>query len=475
MEHASDVTLLRRELIRMAREAERKDAEAAGKFAEYEGVIEGLRAENLGLRAENLDMKRRLAYYENPHSPPSKKSLPSVKRQAARKIKAGGAAPVGEARRPGRKPGHEGVTRARRAQATVHHTPGACASCGGSDLRPAGTRCKRVTDIPAIPRCVTTCHVYHDRACNACGAKTEPAGAGIPGTEIGPNLAALAVMAWFRNGSLNGVVGELNAFGAGVSKATAQHLLAACSRVMEPHAEGIRADLKWAWLVHWDETGMPVAGGNGWAWIAVAVGPRARCAVCVVVASSRARPVLDLILPGWEDVPAVTDGLSVYAPIVRKQRCWAHVTRDSEYASRGCRGAHLLHEELKDLYRRAKGLAGAARGPEPPPDLDDRIRRMEAEVLAIADGYERLGIGFHTTLRGAAGQLFTFVRHPHMEPTNSPAERMIRPAVVSRKVRGGLSTPGGMKMFGTLMTCLLTWQRRGLDPTDKLLEVLGAT
>ena len=100
MEHASDVTLLRRELIRMAREAERKDAEAAGKFAEYEGVIEGLRAENLGLRAENLDMKRRLAYYENPHSPPSKKSLPSVKRQAARKIKAGGAAPVGEARRP---------------------------------------------------------------------------------------------------------------------------------------------------------------------------------------------------------------------------------------------------------------------------------------------------------------------------------------------------------------------------------------
>lgn len=38
MECASDVALLRRELIRVAEEDERGDAEAAEKSAEYEGV-----------------------------------------------------------------------------------------------------------------------------------------------------------------------------------------------------------------------------------------------------------------------------------------------------------------------------------------------------------------------------------------------------------------------------------------------------
>lgn len=63
MEHVSDVTLLRRELIKAAREAERRAAEAAEKFEEYEVVIDGL-------HEEILDLKRRLAHYENPRGGP---------------------------------------------------------------------------------------------------------------------------------------------------------------------------------------------------------------------------------------------------------------------------------------------------------------------------------------------------------------------------------------------------------------------
>ena len=93
-------------------------------------------------------------------------------------------------------------------------------------------------------------------------------------------------------------------------------------------------------------------------------------------------------------------------------------------------------------------------------------------MLAIADTYEMLCNKFCTALRHAAPHMFVFVRYPHMEPTNSLAERMIRPVVV-RKVRGKIVTPGGMEMFGTLMTCLLTWERSGMDVTAELVRRLG--
>ncbi len=62
-----------------------------------------------------------------------------------------------------------------------------------------------------------------------------------------------------------------------------------------------------------------------------------------------------------------------------------------------------------------------------------------------------------------------------MEPTNNLAERMPRPVVIVRKVRNDLMTAGGMKMSGILMTCILIWCRRGLNMTEKLLEILGST
>lgn len=49
---------------------------------------------------------------------------------------------------------------------------------------------------------------------------------------------------------------------------------------------------------------------------------------------------------------------------------------------------------------------------------------------------------------------------------------MIRPAVAARAARGKTATPGGMRVFGTLMTCPLAWERRGAGVTAELLGVL---
>ena len=82
-------------------------------------------------------------------------------------------------------------------------------------------------------------------------------------------------------------------------------------------------------------------------------------------------------------------------------------------------------------------------------------------VLQIAQIYSDCGYGtFVTKLANTAPHLFTFLPHPHLEPTNNSAERMLRPVVISRKIRQGTRNKKGQKRLGMLLTCFLTWRRR---------------
>ena len=55
---------------------------------------------------------------------------------------------------------------------------------------------------------------------------------------------------------------------------------------------------------------------------------------------------------------------------------------------------------------------------------------------------------YATKLENASEFLYTFLMHPGMDPTNNLAERTLRPGVIARKIRFGLRTSGGQKMFG---------------------------
>lgn len=101
---ASEVVLLRREMHKMAREHARA-------VEGYESRLRLAGDENRGLlnavtdlRAENRDLKNRLAFYENAHTPPSVRKLPAN----ARRGENSAGAPVKPERSPGRKPGHRG-------------------------------------------------------------------------------------------------------------------------------------------------------------------------------------------------------------------------------------------------------------------------------------------------------------------------------------------------------------------------------
>ena len=67
-------------------------------------------------------------------------------------------------------------------------------------------------------------------------------------------------------------------------------------------------------------------------------------------------------------------------------------------------------------------------------------------------------------LTGYVNELFVFVQYPEVPSENNPAERAIRPLVITRKVCGGTRSAQGSNTKMVLMSLLHTAQLRGMDP-----------
>lgn len=418
------------------------------------------------LTLELAQTKRRLALYENPNTPPSQESVRRRRERSKRRQQAKeGGEPQNKPNKPGRKKGHQGTSHHRRSDRKVYRTPEACAHCGSADLTVLRDRTTQQVDIEPVVVHTTTV-VSRECRCLDCGKTTLPETGSTPGTSLGPNLQSMVVRLWEdgvpveRTGRF---VGEL--INQRVSGGAVQNCLAACSGRLEAEAQEIKASVAEASSVNIDETRIWVNGRMCHVWVFVT-----RYAVWYLVVGSRGAAVLDQHFP-YPDIWVICDGYVVYDRFAVRQRCWAHILRKAEFLANHTDNrdspARLLHLALQQLFVHAKDLA--ARGIMA--THDDLV----AEAASLADRYDDAGLGeFATELRNAAPYLFTFLLYPGMPPTNNLAEWGARKVVIQRKVRGQLKNPAGMKMFGTLLTCLTTWRMRGLNVMDKLRETLGA-
>ena len=91
--------------------------------------------------------------------------------------------------------------------------------------------------------------------------------------------------------------------------------------------------------------------------------------------------------------------------------------------------------------------------------------------LKIAEPYPKK---LANRISAAAENLFTLLRYEGMEPTNNTAEREIQSVLIHHKVRGQIGSENGMRRFGVLLTCILTWQKRRLNFYQKPDRILMA-
>ena len=475
MSSPSEIKLLRDELARVIAEVKKRDAALEQLRVQNEQLrieVEQLKVQNEQLRGQLDKGGGRISYYENPHSPPSANSIPErQKKKASRKDPA-------DYKKPGRRPGHRGVSHGRRSQSTIHHVPGECRGCGSGRLgagRIADMR--QVTDVPPAPKAATVSHVAHDGVCGRCGRVTEApslygdgVGVAVRGTSLGPVLVSRAVQMWEKHVSASGITDILNdAFGIELGRAAVQGALAAAGRALQAERDGIAGSLGGAPNLKADETTYGFLHGGGYVWTVIGGD-----SVVVHASPSRAGVVMDRIAP-YRDKPLTCDGYSGYNEYATRQRCWAHILRESGALARehGETFPELaaLHGSLARLYHGAKL---ARRGPGGP-EVDTKPMEAAATVIARRFGLHAAGATFATKLANAAPFLFTFVNLPGVDPTNNESERMLRKVVIARKIRFRIASLEGARTFSNIMTCMLTWRKRNLNVSDMLLKVLSGT
>jgi transposase len=234
-------------------------------------------------------------------------------------------------RRPGGQAGHRGQTLCQVAEPDrrERHEPDRCRRCGGN-LAVAvevGLERRQVFDIPEICVAVTE-HELVKRRCG-CGTVTTadgPEGVDAP-VQYGPNVAAIVVYLYvgqfLSKDRTARALAEL--FGTPISPGTVAAMTARAATGLEAFTGRVCDRLADAEVVHFDETGMRVAGRLQWVHSA-STGRY----VLITVHPKRGVEAMDAagVLPRFTGV-AVHDGWAPYDTYgqATHARCNAHLLR----------------------------------------------------------------------------------------------------------------------------------------------------
>jgi transposase len=399
----------------------------------------------------------------------------------------GGAAKRGKdpsGRSQGAQPGHEGHGRpllpAWAVDEVIEHWPDRC-ECGhvlGTAERvPAGEPVRwQVEELPVISVRLSE-HRCERVRCPGCG---ERARGKLPGevaqSAFGPRLQAAVATLSVRNRISRRDVVELceQLFSSRISAGTVDRVLArAGEAVAEPHAD-LLAQLRGAAAVNMDETGWRTAGERRALW-----GIFDQRHAYLHVASDRHEDHAKGLLADTLAI-VTSDRWWAYShlPLARRQLCWAHLRRDFAAHAEGLGAEKEFGERGLELCERVFWAWEVFQHTSDRAQLKGTIRRLGREYKPIIHGYaakrarNRLCRGMARNLLKAWPALWTFARHSGVQPTNNHAERVLRCAVIYRKLSLGSQSEEGEQRIARLLsahtTCRLQHRSLFLYLTDAI-------
>lgn len=420
----------------------------------------------LAMEAEIAGLKRRVAELESKlNKTPQNSSLPPSSVHPHNRDKP--ATKPGSGRTRGGQKGHPKQERAlvppERCSAIIPLHPAECRRCGtelsGDDPNPLR---HQVWEIPPAQPTITE-YQQHRLTCPCCGISTcAQLPAGVPKGQSGPRLIALSalLMAFFRLSKRRTALALESIFNVPSSVGLMVKHQTAAADALTPAYQELKAALPQASSVHMDETGTKESNEKAWIWTAVT----ATFTLFVVRLTRAAEVAKELLGTGFEGV-VITDRYAVYNCFNLRQLCWAHLLRDFQglidAGGEGERiGTQLLAIGKKVFHHWHRARDGTV-----------TRRTMKANILALAgDMLEVLEEGLTcphartvtlcTSLLDRYDQMWTFVYHDGVAPTNNAAERSLRHAVIWRKLSFGTQSAGGSRFVETLLSVIETCRQQ---------------
>ena len=382
-----------------------------------------------------------------------------------------------QSRPGGAKPGHEGHSRVMSddPDAIVDHRLDRCTCCGGAlhGDRPAEvvSVCERV-DLPEVAPVVTQ-HRRLAVRCPTCGTQVVAA---VPeaarGTPFGPRLHAVATyLKTFQALSYDRLQATLSdLFGFTLSQGGLMNLLQRAQRRFRSGREEAVSTLRRAAVVASDETGVRIEGSNAYHWIfhsAEAVVHRA--------SPTRGAVVVREMMDGHRPAVWISDRYTAQqGHAAEHQTCLAHLARDVAYVVQASddpvpwRLQLWLHAVFA-LAERVTTLATSK--------LAAKRRTLDRQLgamLATSSGCD-LTRDLQAKIGRARDQLLVFLAHSGaVEPTNNGSKRLLRPAVIQRKMTNGYRVMWAAEGEAAIRTVVDTARLTGHSPFGTILKTVGA-
>lgn len=288
----------------------------------------------------------------------------------------------------------------------------------------------------------------------------------IPRCECGIEiLVVLAFLAYVIGISIEKACKVLGFFcGLPLSKSRADGLLRQLARHWEHEFDTLCDLLAHAAVVYMDETGWKVGAERCSLWAFTSKLHHVFLFGCRKDANT-----LDQILPpDLFDGIGVSDDASVYRRrFPEGQKCWAHLLRKAIrlailYPKK--RKYARFRDQLLQLYHDAKRAAADRRlGPA---GRTWRVAALESRLCELCDPHWRVHPEMKPHERDFANlanellermedeELFTFVLHPEVEPTNNRTERLLRNPALDRKAGRTSQTASGARRRSIIVTVL---------------------
>ncbi len=403
---------------------------------------------------ENKELKAILSYYENAHSPPSSDSLQWRKEKKDRKSK--------NPSKPGAKIGHKGTTHNLKPTSTIHYSIQKCSKCGSSKIVQTTQQSKIIVEIPKPQPYTVTKHIIPSYLCKDCNCITTPDKVIPKKGCLGFNLTGIILSLWAARISVRNIAKMIQSFySIKLSAACINNSLYNTSLSLEVLVNEIIDDICDSKYTHFDETKYSINGDTGWIWTGVNEN-----SCFITVENSRGRNVLQQHFDSFNGV-AICDGWRPYEIFDKRQRCWAHILREAKYCSNKLEtdNSASLYVSLQELFVDVT----LYKVEKPNQYAYDCSIELLNQIITQHRGDESLQ-KFLNKIDNAKYNLFTFLLYPGVQPTNNTAERALREPIIHRKIRGCVRNEKGCKMFGNLMSAIMTWNMRGCNVLNEVVK-----
>ena len=374
---------------------------------------------------------------------------------------------------PGRRPGQGTFTRRaappeQPTDVTVEATaPEHCPHCGGEmDLEFVDEA--TTIDIPKKPQPLVTRFSVPVCRCKKCGKRARGKAPGLAADQagatahrLGPVVMAAAHELHYGTGipvrKVPLVLQALTGVEVTASAVTQDAMKQAAGPVGAAY-EVLRSQMRQAPAVHTDDTGWRIGGNT-----AYLMGfDSDQAAVYQIRYRHRNEEVQEIIPVDFAGVLITDRGVSYDAKAfaeMRQQKCLAHLLKNiSMVLEKKAGSSRWFGNVLKAMLQEGIGLSKAPPGEEgwseKVEDLEIRLTWHLRDRVLQDDDNQRLlnGIGKQMD----RDRILTFLQVPGVEPTNNRAERMLRPAVIARKVshcskneRGAYATAAFLSVIQT--------------------------